>query len=495
MATSSFNTQVEGLSTLRPPFFNGSDYAYWKVRMSIYFQSIDYDLWLCILNGPHIPTKKVGEAETLKKENEYSDLDKKKISLDARAMNILYCALDRGEFNRISSYTNAKEIWHALEITHEGTNQVKESKISMFVHNYELFKMTPEESISDMYTRFTNIINALNALGKSYTNSDLVRKILRSLPKSWEAKVTAIQEAKDLTKLPLEELLGSLMTHEIQMLENEDESKKKMRIALKSSISEDDDDDEEDIVLMTRKFKNFLKRKKEKRSLKYKRTLWHVNDESSSEEEEDGEIANMCLMAFEDDDEVYSSDDEPKLSYIELQNAFDELLGQFEKLGSKYTSLKKKLILISKEIDLLKNERDTLKLENDLLQQKALEFENEKVALNNKIVSQSKIIEKFTQGSKTLENILSSQRCVFDKSGLGYKPSIHQKYFKNYFMKVKSSCAPTHTCHFCNKDGHLIFDCALKKLGSKTLKKTWVPKGTKANTEGPKKAWVPKMVS
>ena len=103
----------------------------------------------------------------------------------------------------------------------------------MLVHNYELFKMTPEESITVIYTRFTTIINALNALGKSYTNSDLVRKILRSLPKSWEAKVTAIQEAKDLTKFPLDELIGSLMTHEIQMLENEDESKKKMRIALK----------------------------------------------------------------------------------------------------------------------------------------------------------------------------------------------------------------------------------------------------------------------
>ena len=140
--------------------------------MSIYFQSIDYDLWLCILNGPHIPTKKIKEVETLKNENEYSDLDKKKISLDARAMNILYCALDRGEFNRISSCSNARDIWHTLEITHEGTSQVKESKINMLVHNYELFKMTQEKSITVMYTRFTTIINALNVLGKSYTNSD-----------------------------------------------------------------------------------------------------------------------------------------------------------------------------------------------------------------------------------------------------------------------------------------------------------------------------------
>lgn len=45
----------------------------------------------------------------------------------------------------------------------------------------------------------------------------LVRKILRCLPKNWEAKVTTIIEAKDLSTLGLDELMGSLMTHEITM--------------------------------------------------------------------------------------------------------------------------------------------------------------------------------------------------------------------------------------------------------------------------------------
>ena len=64
---------------------------------------------------------------------------------------------------------------------------------------------------------FTNIINGLKSLEKVYTNSELVRKILRSLPRMWEAKVIDIQEVKDLNKLPLEELIGSLMTHELVM--------------------------------------------------------------------------------------------------------------------------------------------------------------------------------------------------------------------------------------------------------------------------------------
>ena len=86
---------------------------------------------------------------------------------------------------------------------------MKESKINMLVHKYELFKIERDESITEIFTHFTNIINYLKSLSKSYFNSDLMRKILRSFPRTWEAKVTAIQEAKDLNILPLEELLGS----------------------------------------------------------------------------------------------------------------------------------------------------------------------------------------------------------------------------------------------------------------------------------------------
>ncbi|GAV59234.1 zf-CCHC domain-containing protein/UBN2 domain-containing protein, partial [Cephalotus follicularis] len=55
-------------------------------------------------------------------------------------------------------------------------------------HEYELFIRPDDECISDMFTRFNMIINSLKNLGKSYPNHELVRKILRSLPKSWTSK-------------------------------------------------------------------------------------------------------------------------------------------------------------------------------------------------------------------------------------------------------------------------------------------------------------------
>ena len=98
--------------------------------------------------------------------------------LNAKSINVLYYTLDINEFNRISTYNSIKKIWDRLEVTHEGTSQIKESKISILVHKYELFKMAPNESILGMYTRFTDIVNNLKNYDKLYTDSELCRKVL-----------------------------------------------------------------------------------------------------------------------------------------------------------------------------------------------------------------------------------------------------------------------------------------------------------------------------
>ena len=102
----------------------------------------DFDLWQLVVNGPHIPIKIVKNVEIEKEIKEYNEIDKKLIKMNANAMNILYCGLDPNEYNRISSCESAKEIWDKLEVTHEGTNQVKKSKINLLVQTYEMFKMS-----------------------------------------------------------------------------------------------------------------------------------------------------------------------------------------------------------------------------------------------------------------------------------------------------------------------------------------------------------------
>ena len=140
----------------------------------------------------------------------------------------------------------------------------------MLVHDYELFKMKPEETIFEMFVRLTEITNGLKGLGREYSNAELVRKVLRSLPPSWHTKVVVIEKSKNLSTLLLKEFIGSLMTYKINVKRNEDDSKKKKTITLKAikstkSSSEDeefDDTDDEDVAMLTRQVRNFFQKKK-----------------------------------------------------------------------------------------------------------------------------------------------------------------------------------------------------------------------------------------
>ena len=104
-----------------------------------------------------------------------------------------------------------------IKITNEGTNKVKDSKVRILVNDYEMFKMKHNEYIVKMFTRFTDVVNGLEDLGNKVSEEDKVFKILRYLPPKWNSKTGAIEEAKILKELPLEELIVSLMTYEMKI--------------------------------------------------------------------------------------------------------------------------------------------------------------------------------------------------------------------------------------------------------------------------------------
>ena len=114
-STSNNTRYSEGQSTTRPPFFNGMNYSYWVTRMRIYMQANSFDAW-------NITQKEYTQPTTLF--TEWSTSEKVVASANSKAMNMLHCALDRNEFNRICMCNTAYEIWRTLKITHEGTNKV-----------------------------------------------------------------------------------------------------------------------------------------------------------------------------------------------------------------------------------------------------------------------------------------------------------------------------------------------------------------------------------
>ena len=53
-------------------------------------------------------------------------------------------------------------------------------------------------------------MNSTFNLGETISEPKILRKVLRSLPKRFHAKIMAIEESKDIDKIPLIELVGNL---------------------------------------------------------------------------------------------------------------------------------------------------------------------------------------------------------------------------------------------------------------------------------------------
>ena len=136
--------------------------------------------------------------------------ESKKTKFDCIAKNIVTSALNSDEFFRVSPCKTSKEMWDTLEVTHEDTNEVKRGRKHTLIQEYEMFKMLKGETIAEVQKRFTHIINHLMSLEKTFEKEELNIKILKCLDRSWQPKVTAISESKDLTLLSMAFFLASL---------------------------------------------------------------------------------------------------------------------------------------------------------------------------------------------------------------------------------------------------------------------------------------------
>ena len=122
--------------------------------------------------------------------------------------------------------------------------------------------MEEDESFDQFYAKLKDIVNLAFNLGETIPEPKIVRKVLRSLPERFHAKITVIEESKDIDKIPLTELVGNLQTYELG-LTRIGKSGKSMSMALKAKSSDtDESSDDEDSMMksyITRQFKKFMK--------------------------------------------------------------------------------------------------------------------------------------------------------------------------------------------------------------------------------------------
>ncbi|GJR12574.1 zf-CCHC domain-containing protein [Tanacetum coccineum] len=233
---------LEGQSMQRPSLFESDSFIYWNNRFETNMKSKNLDFWHAIIEGdfPSIqnnPKTKQDEVVHFEKQND--DL-KKRLAKNNEAKMVIYNALPRKEYE----------------------------KNLCVIRQHKFGKLY--ESIDSAFAIFNIIITSLKALDECYSSKNYIRKFLKALHPKWRAKVTTIEESKDLTSLSLDELIGNLKVHELiikkdsEIVKGKGEMKSLALMAKKESSDEESStsgSEDEEYTMAVRDFKKFFKRR------------------------------------------------------------------------------------------------------------------------------------------------------------------------------------------------------------------------------------------
>ncbi|GKB52569.1 zf-CCHC domain-containing protein [Tanacetum coccineum] len=335
----------------------------------------------------------------------------------------------------------------------DSNNQVKDNKIDLLVQQYEQFVISEDESIDSAFAGFNTIITSLKALD--------------------EAKVTAIEESKDLTSLSFDELIGNLKVHEMIIKKDSEIVKAKgerRSLALKAKKESSDEEcltsrsEDEEYVMAVRDFKKFFKRRgrfvrqprndkktfqrsRDKKNDKSERKCFICGDPnhligecpkpprdknqrafiggswSDSSEEDDEKIQDETCLEPQAPNEVcsessYFNNENSSIDDLALDNEYDKLCKISLNIITKNKRLKATRNSLENELRELKAKLSTLEknkgVDLDCVKCHTLKIENEKLK------EESTRLNGFEKSTHCLNEILSNQKPSGDQLGLGF---------------------------------------------------------------------------
>ncbi|GJV38495.1 zf-CCHC domain-containing protein [Tanacetum coccineum] len=351
----------------------------------------DIDLWHIIVYGDYKPTIK--NMETGKEEiipyKKLKEDNKKMLCKNDEAKMVLYNALPKKEYKRIFMCKTAKDICNSLVITRQ-------------------------------------------ALDKSFSSRNHVRKFLRALPTKWHPKLTTIEEYKDLSMLLLNELIGNLKVYEVVLGKDSETSKnnkeKYNSLALKAKkISSDEeascsDGDDEEYAMAKGKIERKCFKCGDLNHFISDCPKHSYNDQkafvggcwSDSDSDDDPKKDEICLMAHDSNEVLFdtlyytssSLDDES------LQNEYNKLCKISLRIINKNKDLKTKNEILDNEVCEFKERLKRLDKNNEECKS-CIDLCTEMDSLSTKFA-------KFENSSNFLLEMIKNQRLQKHKKGLGF---------------------------------------------------------------------------
>ncbi|XP_016554598.1 uncharacterized protein LOC107854117 [Capsicum annuum] len=131
-----------------------------------------------------------------------------------KALSCIQSALSKVSFARVMVSETAKEAWDKMKEEFHRSDKIRQIKKINLRRGFEILIIKDSKTIEELSNKLTKVVNQIILMGEELTGSRIMEKILVSLPKRFEAKISSLKDLKDLTILSPSKLIHALQAQE-----------------------------------------------------------------------------------------------------------------------------------------------------------------------------------------------------------------------------------------------------------------------------------------
>lgn len=173
-----------------PPSFTGDNYQIWAVKIKSYL--VASDLW-DMVEDDLVP--ELYEDPTIIEMRAYRDAVKRR----SKVLTCIHSSVSDAVFTKIMTCETTKEVWDALKVAFQGNHRTRQMQVLDLRREFELLRMKDTENIKEYCDRLLNVVNKIRLIGEQLPDSRVVEKILVSLPERFQAKISSLEDSRDLS--------------------------------------------------------------------------------------------------------------------------------------------------------------------------------------------------------------------------------------------------------------------------------------------------------
>ncbi|KAG8482916.1 hypothetical protein CXB51_024470 [Gossypium anomalum] len=195
-----------GFSPAAPLVFNSEGFHIWVVKMRTYLQA--FDLWEVINSDAELAplTANPTVAQIRQHADESTNRHKAMSCIQNRVSDVI--------FTRIMACETPKQAWDKLKEEFQGTERTRQQQLLNLRRDFENLKIKEEETVKQYSDRIMAVVNSIRLLGEQFSEARIMEKVLSTFPKRYEAKISSLEDSKDLASISLIELINALYAQE-----------------------------------------------------------------------------------------------------------------------------------------------------------------------------------------------------------------------------------------------------------------------------------------